>query len=93
MGLSGFASLGSGPEPGAPEENPHSFFITQLNGTTLSEAFPDPLGAVSPEPSIEPKYLEGAQCTFLGHGVATKRQKWGIGWETAPATNFLGHFG
>lgn len=54
LGLSGFASLGSGSEPGAPEANPYLFFMTQLNGTTAYEDFPDPLGAFSPEPSTEP---------------------------------------
>lgn len=46
LGPTGFASLESVPEPRAPEANLYSFSVTQLNGTSICEAFPDPLGAV-----------------------------------------------
>lgn len=49
LGLSGFASLESDTEPRVPEANLYSFFMTQLNGTTICEAFSDSLSAVSPE--------------------------------------------
>lgn len=53
VGPCGFASLGSGLEPGAPEANPYSFFMTQL-GATIYKAFLGPLGTVSPASGTEP---------------------------------------
>lgn len=39
--------------------------MAQLNGVTLYNAFPVPLGTASTEPSTVPLYVEEAQCSFL----------------------------